>query len=275
VQPFTKDVLRYKEKYYQISDQRIPYHRNKTEDERFFILTLFAIANEIEASGCYSDTVFRIQLAIGVPPAHYGALNKAYRKFFSNRGTVGFSYRGKAYTIFIDNVACYPQAYAAAVTILSTLREVPKALILDIGGFTADYLQIRRGQGDLTVCDSLENGVIMLYNKIKSKANAELNLLRDEEEIDRILKGENPYVSAELRKLIDRLAQSFISDLFNSLRERQLELKSCPVIFVGGGSVLLQRQIESSGMIPNPIFISDIRANAKGFEILYRAQNSR
>ena len=127
----------------------------------------------------------------------------------------------------------------------------------------------------MTVCDSLENGVIMLYNKIKSKANAELNLLLDEEEIDSILKGENPYVSAELRKLIDRLAQSFISDLFNSLRERQLELKSCPVIFVGGGSVLLQRQIESSGMIPNPIFISDIRANAKGFEILYRAQNSR
>ena len=47
VQPFGTDVLKYGDKYYQISDQRIPYHRDKTEDERFWILTLFAIAYEI------------------------------------------------------------------------------------------------------------------------------------------------------------------------------------------------------------------------------------
>ena len=54
VQPFGSDVLKYQGKYYQLSDQRIPYRRDKTEDERFFILTLFAIAKEIEAADNYT-----------------------------------------------------------------------------------------------------------------------------------------------------------------------------------------------------------------------------
>ena len=53
---FGTDCLAYQGKYYTLTDQRIPYRRDKTEDERFFILTLFAIAYEIEAMGRYSDT---------------------------------------------------------------------------------------------------------------------------------------------------------------------------------------------------------------------------
>lgn len=45
--PFGGDVLFYNGKYYTLSDQRIPYMRDKTADERFFILTLFAIGFEL------------------------------------------------------------------------------------------------------------------------------------------------------------------------------------------------------------------------------------
>ena len=70
-QPFGKDVLMYKGKYYQVTDQRIPYRKDKTEDERFFILSLFAIAREIEEQGFFHPGVMRIQLAVGLPPAYY------------------------------------------------------------------------------------------------------------------------------------------------------------------------------------------------------------
>jgi len=59
----------------------------------------------------------------------------------------------------------------------------------DIGGFTVDYLLIKNGTPDLSVCDSLEHGVIMMYNQIISKVNSSLNLLLDESDIDSILKG--------------------------------------------------------------------------------------
>ena len=39
--------LRYQDKYYTLSERRIPYQRDKTSDSRFFVLTLFAIAMEL------------------------------------------------------------------------------------------------------------------------------------------------------------------------------------------------------------------------------------
>ena len=42
--PFGQNVLRYQNTYYTLSTERIPYRKDKTEDDRFFILTLFALA---------------------------------------------------------------------------------------------------------------------------------------------------------------------------------------------------------------------------------------
>ena len=275
-QPFGKDVLMYKGKYYQVTDQRIPYRKDKTEDERFFILSLFAIAREIEEQGFFHPGVMRVQLAVGLPPAYYGTHYQSFIRYFLDRGAVSFSYRGKTYSILIDNVGCYPQSYAAALTMFQTLSTIPKALVLDIGGMTADYLQIKYGEGDLSVCDSLENGVIRLYNRIESKVRAEQDILLTEREIDAILLGTEVQVPFGVASVVDRLAQEFIADLLSALRERQLELKSGPVIFVGGGSILLRKQIQKSGKVSNPLFVEDIRANARGYEVLYKlSQNGR
>ena len=42
-EPPLGDFLSYNKKYYTLSQQRIPYMRDKTKDDRFFILTLFGI----------------------------------------------------------------------------------------------------------------------------------------------------------------------------------------------------------------------------------------
>ena len=185
VRPFGGETLTYQGRYYTLTDQRIPYRRDKTEDERFFVLTLFAIAYELETASFYGAGPVRVQLAVGLPPAHYGAQQKRFAEYFLNRGTVSFTLHDRQYEILIDEVSCYPQSYAAAITVFQTLQSSPRALIIDIGGFTADYLLLRNGEGDLSVCDSLENGVILLYNRIKSRVAAEQDLLLDEAEIDR------------------------------------------------------------------------------------------
>lgn len=271
VPPFGKDVLKYRGRYYQLSDQRIPYRRDKTEDERFFILTLFAIAREINAAGRYTADTIQVQLAVGLPPAHFGAQYQPFTSYFLGRGPVSFIYQKRSYTILIDDVACFPQSYAAAITLLPTLQSEPKALVLDIGGFTADYLQLKNGEGNLAVCDSLENGVILLYNKIISRANAEHDMLLDEAEIDAVLLKQKAPPMPDIGRIIERQAQDFVNDLFSTLRERGLELKTGKVVFVGGGSILLRRHIQASGKIGSALFVEDIRANAKGYEMLYKA----
>ena len=268
--PFGSDVLEYKGKYYQLTDQRIPYHRNKFEDERYFVLTLFAIAREIDAKGSYHPGAIDVQLAVGLPPAHYGTQYQQFCAFFLNRGPIHFEYHSRKYSVVITKAVCYPQSYAAAITMFQALKRIPRALILDIGGVTVDYMQIKNGGGDMSVSDSLESGVIMMYNRIVSKVRAEHDIILSEPEIDAILLGQNVQTTPEVIQLTERLAQEFTLDLLSALRERQLELRSGQIVFVGGGSILLRRQIESSGKVVNPIFVDDINANAKGYELLYQ-----
>ena len=272
--PFGKDVLSYRNRFYVLAGQRIPYQRDKAKDERFFALTLFAIANELLAKGVRSEPVTPVQLAIGLPPAHYGAQHRSFAEYFTGRGLIRFGYHDRQFGISIDTVRCYPQAYAAAATLLNDLMHCPKVLIVDIGGFTADYLMMRRGQADLSVCDSLENGVIVLYNRIRARAGADFDLLLDEEDIDAILKGQNAGFSPQVTAMVETMASDFVNDLFSSLRERMLELSSGVTVFVGGGAALLRRQIEESGKVETARFIEDVRANAKGYEFLYRMETA-
>ena len=245
--------LQYGGNYYTLSNERIPYRKDKTGDDRFFILTLIAIA-------------------VGLPPAHFGAQAEKFTAYFQKKGIVEFQYRDKHYAISIDDVACYPQAYAAAATMLHTLMNEAKAVVVDIGGFTADYLLMKNGKADLSSCDSLENGVILLYNKIRSRGNAELDLLLDEGDVDAILTGKQTQYPPSAVRLVEQLAQEFVNDLFSTLRERMLDLRYCTVVFVGGGAILLRRQIEASGKVGKPLFVSNINANAAGYEYLYRLE---
>ena len=48
LQGFKTDYICWNNKYYTLTEQRIAYLRDKTEDERFYVLTLFAIAKELE-----------------------------------------------------------------------------------------------------------------------------------------------------------------------------------------------------------------------------------
>ena len=132
--PFGQNILFYKGKYYTLSDQRIPY---KTVDERYFILTLFAVAFELSGADYHTDEVADVQLAIGLPPAHYGAQYERFEKYFLNRDIIDFEFDGIPYAIYISKALCFPQAYAAIMPIYQRIRQYPKAAVLDIGGFTA------------------------------------------------------------------------------------------------------------------------------------------
>lgn len=268
-QPYGTDYLEYKGRYYLLSDSRIPYRRDKTEDDRYFILTLFGIAKEIMRSGKYHTGVIPVQLAIGLPPAFYGMQKRSFIAYFSKRGAISFSYCGKRFNIMISDVACYPQAYAAAIMMYEELAKVPQTIVLDIGGYTADYIRVKNGACDISVSDSLEKGVILFYNKITSKLNAEYDMKLDELQIDAVLAGRDKSVPQVAVDAIKGHAQEYIHDLLSTFREHQIELKAGNVVFVGGGALLFREQILNSGKVISPHFIDDISANAKGYEKMY------
>ena len=96
-------------------------------------------------------------------------------------------------------------------------------------------------------------------------------MLLDESDIDAILKEIPTEYDESVIRIVQEQAQLFINDLFGKLRERMIDLRSGKVVFVGGGSILLRKQIEVSGKIGTPIFVDEISANTKGYELLFKA----
>ena len=275
-QPPFGDYMIYRDHYYALTEQRIPYQKDKTLDERFFHLTLFSIVKELDREkGILQNQIVRVNLPVGLPPKHYGSLYQKFEQYLYRDEIQEVIYHGQSYSICISDVMAFPQDYAAAMTIYGKLKEFVKVVVLDLGGFTLDYLLMRSGQPDLGVCDSLDNGVIKLYNSISSRISSEYDILLDETDMDQLIQDKPTDYPQEVILTVQEMARLFTEDFLGSLRERGIDLRSGGVVFVGGGAILLEKHIRESGKVGNCIFIPDLQANAKGYRILYQLQKGR
>ena len=220
--------LFYEGKYYVLSENRIPYQRDKTQDDRFFILTLFAIVKELEENPLIQpEDVIQVDLPIGLPPKHYAELCERYESYFKRQGKIhDINYCGSTYHITIGEVMAFPQDYAAMMTMIEKLQQIPKVVGIDIGGFTTDYLLMRKGNPDMEACDSMEKGVITMYNKIISGINSEYDILLEESDIDSILQGNTEFYEEAVVRMTESMVQDFVKDLLNSIRERGIDTKA-------------------------------------------------
>ena len=271
---FRAEYIAWKDKYYALTEHRIAYLRDKTVDDRFFILTLFAIARELERNSVEESLdPLDVTLLVGLPPAHYEQLHSRFERYFlRDRETIDFEYCGRYHSIRITKVLSYPQAFAAAVTQYSSLKAHSTAYIIDIGGFTIDVLKLRYGRPDLSVVESFEKGVITLYNSIASKCNSQFARLLEDSDIDEVILNQATILPGEVQVLIRDMTSEFLREFYSFLREHSIDVTTSKCVFAGGGSLLLRGMIERGRTVAYPIFIDDIRANALGYEILYKSE---
>lgn len=158
------------------------------------------------------------------------------------------------------------------MTIYPKLKEYNRVVTADLGGFTFDYLLLRNGNPDLSMCDSLEKGIIRLHNSIISRINSEYDVLLEGSDIDCIIKNEKTDYEDTIVKTVKEITKTYVDDLLGDLRERGIDLKSVCIVFIGGGALLLREYLVNSGKIGKYIFVEDVCANAKGYKMLYEIQ---
>lgn len=272
---FQGDYIFWEGKYYSLTEKRISYLRDKTEDNRFYVLTLFAIAYELRQADIEPDPInpVDITLLVGLPPAHYGQLHERFEQYFlRKRDIIDFEFNGECYCIRINKVVSYTQALAAAVTRFGDLKNHAVSYIIDIGGFTVDILKLRYGRPDIAVVESFEKGVITLYNSIASQCNSQFDRLLEDSDIDEVILGAPTILPGEIQILIKSMASDFLNEFYNFLRERGIDVKTSKCVFAGGGALLLRQMIDRGGKVGFPIYIDDIHANAIGYGLLYRSE---
>ncbi|XBX07553.1 ParM/StbA family protein [Enterocloster clostridioformis] len=278
-------VLEYKGKFYTPSNRRIAYMKDKTFDERYYILTLMGVARELEDRlnrGIYRPVPNRpvgVELLVGLPPADFSGLYEKFENYFRREEEpVSFRYGGREYLICYRDVVSYIQAYAAAVMYSKDmkLRQLAKVLIVDIGGFTLDYLLLRYGEPDTEIFDSLEKGVIPLYNEIRNRVRKQADILLEDSDIDLVIREKNSPLSAEINDLIKSVVYEYVVNTLGIFREIGIDFNSITTIFVGGGSMLLAEVIKEVWIRYRGEYhiIYDSLANAKGYKKLYLADRA-
>ena len=272
--PMTDEILEYCGRFWTHSGKRFSYMRDKTQDDRYFILTLFAIAKELESQGIYTP-VERIQLAVGLPPEHYGVLKDKFARYFKRDGVIKFVYKDKPYNIMIDKVMVFPQAYAAVVPKSNMVVNTLRVFVIDIGGYTTDVLLLKNGKPDLQFCRSLETGIITMNNEIIRKVNAKHDMRIEDEHISAVLNGQETILPQEVKETIRGATTLHAKEILNQLRELQVDLRSNPAVFIGGGSILLRPFLENSPLVAKADFLDSPNANALGYEMLGKVQLSQ
>lgn len=268
--PLAEHVIEYEGSFWTLTGSRIPTMRDKAKDNRYFIFTLFAVARELSSRGelpPYAD----VDLAVGLPPEHFSALKEKFAAYFKRSG-VKFVYNGIPLCLTIRRVFVYPQAYAAVVPQSRMLLGAQRMFIVDIGGYTTDVLLLRNGKPDLEFCRSLELGVITMNNDIIGKVSALHDMKIEDDHIAAVIQGQETILPNDVIKTIRESAVRHADTILNKLRELQVDLRSNPVIFVGGGAELFKEYIESSSMVAKADFILDTKANAIGYGMLATAQ---
>lgn len=256
-----RDTLEYKGKYYKAGISRQEVKDTKTEDDSFKLLTYVAVAKELKRRGLTESRVF---LAVGLPLTRFGAEKRDFIKYLLEEKDVIFSFEQVNYHIIIENMAVFPQCYAAVADRLSTFAK--KTLVVDIGSWTIDIMPVIDKAPDESNCVTIPRGLITCIRSINEQCVRQLNGEVDESEIQLFMRYGTIDIDERYHKIIKEEIKTFVEKVYNSIREYGYNLSTTPIVFVGGGAVVMKNFGNYNQK--NISYILDVKANAKGYEYL-------
>lgn len=266
-EPYTqKDVLEYGGKYYVVGSGRQPLQKDKTLAEDYYLLTLAAIAKELDYRG--AERTADVLLAAGLPLTSFGRDKKKFRDYLLRDGKpVSFRYEGLDYTIRLTDAMLFPQGYAAVLTQTELLDE-PSVIVADIGGWTVDLMRLDNRLPNAATCRSLELGMIRCLDAISEKVRQLFGVSMTDAQIESVLRGDTGSMDDRVRAVIHAQADQYVQSLLSAITESGLDVRAMPAIFLGGGAALMKRHISAAEGLCRPLLLDDVCLNAKGYERL-------
>lgn len=265
-EPYTsKNVIKYNGKYYVCGSGRQSLVRDKTKDDSYYILTLMAIAKEIEHRGLSKRN--NVTIAAGLPLTSFGRDKHKFINYLkrSSFQPVKFFFENREYRITIDKVLIYPQGYAAIISDVPKLKEEPSVIVCDVGSWTVDVLRLDDGVPNSDTCRSLELGTIRMVDEILEQVRRATGLSITQSQVEQILGNKHCSIDNKAREIIHTQGRAYIDKLIRSLLEAGFDTSAVPTVFIGGGSSLIKENIGNNEIFSMTI-IDDICANAKGYE---------
>ncbi|WP_276949430.1 ParM/StbA family protein [Acetatifactor muris] len=261
---FFDNIVEWDGTYYKVGGKRLEVRDTKVENDNFYLLTLAAVAKELNRRGMRNSNIL---LSVGLPLTRFGAEKQDFIKYLARNKDVIFRFEKEKYHIRIARVSVFPQCYAAVADCIRTLPE--RAVIVDIGSWTIDIMPIRKYYPDESECTTIPQGLIRCMREINEECVRKIGQEIDENLIQEVMAGGRGTVPEKYMEIIEGCLKGFVEKVYNTLKEHGYNLDITPIIFVGGGAAVMKLYGNNAGI--NIQYIPDVKANAKGYEYLGRA----
>lgn len=257
----SKNFVRYKDKFYVIGESHLVYQGNKTDSEDFYILTLAALAEELKFRGLHEANVI---LAVGLPLAWMKSQGADFRHYLMKEQELHFEFRKERYYVHLCGVEIFPQGFAAVVN-LGAMQGMN--MLADIGNGTMNVMQIVDNKPLEKSLVTEKFGVGICMKEIQKELSKENGEDISEMLIEPLLRNGLQERTDSTAKKVEHIATRYTENIRRRLTDYGYKEGLVHLYVIGGGGCLIRNYsdlAEKTGVT----FITDICANAKGYETL-------
>lgn len=268
-------ILKYNDRIYTEAGKQVENvdTQTKTDTDEFFLLTLISIAKEMNKMDIYNA---EITLLGGLPQRWYDKQKEDFKSYLTNNGqNIFFEYEGNVYNIVIRKAVLFEQGYAAFFSLDNVDDYLTgEVCIVDIGGGTMDILLVKDGVLQKMDCKIDTHATIWLNNQIIEVIESELNApISDTSIIKYITSGSlSTPTKNKYEEVMQRELKDYTKLVYTKLKQHKINTDLVPIIFVGGGAVIMKNFTENPGGTVE--YVTDLRANANGYKKMYNLISS-
>ncbi len=257
----SKNFVKYKDIFYVIGESHLVYQGNKTDSEDFYILTFAALAEELKFRGLHEANVI---LAFGLPLAWMKSQGVDFKRYLMKEQELHFEFRKERYHVHLCGVEIFPQGFAAVVNLGAMLGI---KMLADIGNGIMNVMQIidNKPLEKSLVTDKFGAGICMkeIQKELSKESGEDIPEMLIEPLLRKGLQGRTDNIA----KKAEYIAKKYTENIRKRLTDYGYKEELVHLYVIGGGGCLLQNYSDL-GEKAGVTFITDICANAKGYEIL-------
>lgn len=257
-------VIQFNDLYYKIGEEHKEFSTDKISDNDFYIMTLAAIARELNYRGRKNADLI---LAVGLPFKWVREQKAEFARYLSQNKKISFYYNGNHYLVGIVGIEVYPQGVAAAFKNAGNYRNIH--IVADIGNGTMNIIYINNGKIIESKSNTEKMGVNECVKDIRPELVKQCGINVDESIIHSVLAEGTADIKQDVLQAIKKLVKGYTEKIMRALREYGYHPDLVTLHFAGGGALLMKNFAELGE--ERVEYITDIRANAIGYEAMSEA----
>lgn len=258
---FKSNLLVYENKFYIIGEGHKEFISDKMTDGDYYILTLAAIARELNIRGFTSA---RVHIAAGLPLTWVSEQKDSFKEYLLQKETADFIFKGVDYHIEFTGADIFPQGFSA---VADKLREFGGInMLCDIGNGTMNVMHINDRRPAANKCYTEKYGTNQCMLAVRENLMKQFGKSVDEALIDRIIRHGTADISERYLTAVRAAASEYSDGIFRRLREHEYDPELMRLYVVGGGSCIIKNFADYDKALVT--INDDICATAKGYELL-------